>query len=235
MNVLVVVALFAILSTGSVAFAAGGGQLGGNINFSQSGMSFSSHLNQDGDNNSGYASFQMSLNPDTMSLEHASWNFRSESYDPMYWTAQCYLFGYRNGGDDHPVNQNWDQNVTVGEVSVSESLNLYAKYDEGVPTSLWVGGSFNLHPAQIRTSSFSYREFEQTLLEWPNGHDHDPIEVKVPAWQGSYYLYGEFVADTPELARAMGAPFVQSVPEPTSFALMLCGIAVAVLRRRQRN
>jgi len=116
-------------------------------------------------------------------------------------------------------------------------LNLYAKYDEGVPTSLWVGGSFNLHPAQIHTSSFSYREFEQILLEWPNGYDQDPIEVKVPAWQGSYYLYGEFVADTPELARAMGAQFVQtqSVPEPTSFALMIGGIAVAILRRRQRG
>ncbi len=96
-----------------------------------------------------------------------------------------------------------------------------------------VSGNFGIEPSELEGSSFNWQNTTECLYSYPNGYEEPPVVTEIPTWRAEYRLYGQFLADTPEMADAMGLPFVQSVPEPTSFVLMLCGIAVAILRRRQ--
>jgi hypothetical protein len=96
-------------------------------------------------------------------------------------------------------------------------------------------GNFSIQPSELLSSNFSYQEYLQNWYTYPNGYDQPPVIEQVHAWSGQYYLHGRFVAPTIEEAQAMGAPYAQDVPEPSTIVLMAIGLLTslaAYLRRR---
>jgi hypothetical protein len=118
--------------------------------------------------------------------------------------------------------------------SIQTMIGLLQQNNEDV---LSVSGNFSLQPSKLDGSNFSFWNTTDYSYSYPNGYDQEPVITELPAWSAEYRLSGHFVAPTLGEAQAMGAQFVQTqdVPEPTSFVLMLCGAAVAVIRRRRRG
>ena len=99
----------------------------------------------------------------------------------------------------------------------------------------WLNLGFAFQPSELLSSNFNYQEYLQDWYTYPNGYDQAPVIEKVHAWSGQYDLRGRFVAPTLAEAQAMGAPYAQDVPEPSTFVLMAIGFATSLavyLRRR---
>jgi hypothetical protein len=114
-------------------------------------------------------------------------------------------------------------------------LSLIQAQDKQV---LGVSGNFNISPSILQGSNFNYSDTTDNSYSWPNGYDHDPVITLVPSWNAEFDLHGQFVAPTLAEAQAMGAPFAQSVPEPSTFVLIaiaIVGISLAAYRRRKRG
>ena len=182
-----------------------------------------------------YGSFWLSLDANASSLDYTNWSFYTNSDDTSYWTATCYLHGFRDSYTVWPQNKNWSQSYS-GEsgVSLSASTNLNC-YDNQV---LNLYGNFNISPSDLQSSSFNYEDTTDNLYSWPNGYDNEPVITQVPSWNAQFNMYGQFIAPTIEEARAMGAMFVQSVPEPSTFVLLVIGgfvgIAITAYRRKRK-
>jgi len=86
---------------------------------------------------------------------------------------------------------------------------------------LAINGSFNILPSILEGSSFNYTDTIDDLYSWPNGYDHDPVITKKPSWKAQFNVYGRFITPTIEEARAMGLKFSQTVPEPSTFIMVL--------------
>ncbi|MCX6760458.1 MAG: PEP-CTERM sorting domain-containing protein [Candidatus Nealsonbacteria bacterium] len=103
--------------------------------------------------------------------------------------------------------------------------------------TLAINGYFDISPTILTGSNFQYRETTDDYYSYPNGWDNPPVITKIPSWSAEYILYGRFSAPTLAEAQAMGAPYVQGVPEPSTLVLLvslgIAGIALSIWRRRK--
>lgn len=205
-------------------------QLGGSM--SGNGSYYSSTAS----NGENYANawFSLNLDPQKFSFNSAYWSFYTSPYDPSRWFASCYLNGFRDDSESWPQSQYWSQSINgLNGLNISESLSLSCqqyKWQESPELSL--SGSFNIQAGLIDSSHFNFSEYEeQYWTNWPDDY------VMIPAWRATYQLDGHFVATTLAEAQAMGAPYVQGVPEPSTLGLLGTGLLAIAgwLWRRKRQ
>lgn len=204
-TVIVLIGLFGA----SEAFGAGGLFEGNwmNGNFGFQGVSWSSSSSANGDSVSG--NFSLNLDAQKFSVESMNWNFYTNSYDPGWWAASCYLHGRRDSSEPWPQNQSWSQNVATEGVSINAYLSLYSSYNswqEKPEVQLY--GSINVSPSVLLSSNFSWYETQDAVYSYPNGWDNEPVITYYPAWQGVYQLSGRMqLQDTPEPSTGLLAAF----------------------------
>jgi hypothetical protein len=99
---------------------------------------------------------------------------------------------------------------------------------------VYVSGNFWLSPAEITRSNMNYNEYP----DWA----YCPIEDRWyesgdTRWSANVSFEGNFIGATLAEAQAMGAPFAQKVPEPSTLVLLvslgIAGIALCIWRRRK--
>jgi hypothetical protein len=182
-------------------------------------------------------SWGINISPKTNSFEYAQWNFYTDWRDSSRWTASCYINGDSSSSESWPDVKTWSQKVITKEVSISMYLSKDVdKYSWMTDPFMQLNGSVYVTSSELDSSNFLFEEYQKANYDWEKGNP-EPIITYTPAWRGTYNLYGHFAADTPEAARAMGAQFVQSVPEPSTWALLISGASaagIAVWRRRKK-
>jgi len=181
-----------------------------------------SYYSSSASNGENYANgwFSLNLDPQKFSFNSAYWSFYTSSYDPSQWTASCYLYGFRNDSEKWPQSQYWSQSTNgLNGLSVYESLSFSSqKYEWMENPELSLSGNFNIQAGLIDSSYFNFSEYEDRYWVGPDDY------AMIPAWRATYQLNGHFVAATPELAQAMGAAYVQGVPEPSTLGLLGTGL-----------
>lgn len=183
---------------------------------------------------SAYVDFRL----ENHKVENADWYFYTEHDDPAIFHASLSANGMLLDGDSLVAydNMNWQTSYQTRkgvELSESASLGFGTYYDEGDLTDehpyVWIGGNFQLLPAEITNSTFLYREYPC----WDWSPEIGFYESEKTQWYASCRFDGRFVADTLEKAQGMGAQFA-SVPEPSTIGLLLPVLVavLAFLRRR---
>lgn len=159
------------------------------------------------------------LNP----IDYGSWSFYTLANDPSMWFGQFTTSGSVGAG--LPVtNMNNSGNLNLGEISIFESSNLWSYSDKetGLPWNV-ISGDLSVSPSQLLYSNFNY-EIDKNYY----GESY---------WLGSYHMSGQFVASTPEEARAMGELFVRptAAPEPGSLILLASSLVGFAFYYRERR
>lgn len=175
---------------------------------------------------SAYADMELIL--EDHDFTHAEWWIEVPEYDTSKWSAVLSAYGFLLEGRERPTGIYRRQRDTFNRAGVEFSDSLYVGYKEN---TIYFGGGFNLSPALITEANFQYNEYEY-LWDW--------LEPARTRWEVEYRVEGQFLAASPEEARALGAQFVNSVPEPSTICLLgsflLCSIFASIRYwRRQRS
>lgn len=212
--------LLTLLLVGVLVSTASAASIGGSLNDDYPKLNSSVYSN--GDQISG--SFTLSLDPREVNLENAYWSFYRNYWDSSKWQAICSMGGYRDQTEVWPQSLSWSQSKNSGKVDVSSSLSFSVnQYSPTADPVMYIDGGFSLSPVAVTNSSFSYYDYDQEYWYWDKETGTSTTKIR-PAWRAEYQLYGSFVADTPELARAMGMQFAASpVPEPSTLWLLCIG------------
>jgi len=152
---------------------------------------------------------------------NASWNFFTYLDDTSKWDASLHLCGHYLGDELAPddFKKNQSSNINFSDVHLGSRLDIRYSQEDAFLT---VYGSYNISPSVIDSANFFYSEFGSS--------GNDKIW-----WSLDYYVRGKFIADTLAEAQAMGAPFVQAVPEPATICLLGLGSGLAFISRHRRN
>lgn len=169
---------------------------------------------------SSYARFNLLISD--VALESADWQFYTDMKDTSKWNASLWLYGVLL--DDllpkppKSFSRELSSNIDGLGVQINQFLDIEYFNEEAL---LAVFGSTTVSPSQMGSTRFSYAEFPDS---------NDPLLTR---WRANFSAHGQFIADTPEAARALGAPFA-AVPEPATIALLLAGVGGLFTQRRRR-
>jgi hypothetical protein len=235
-----VVAIFCMFF-GSVAFAEDHGSVV-TVSPSISSSSYlpdahlrSHYLNLGYDDGTLGISISASMDLENHLVQGAGWYFYTDPWDTSRFHAELTASGMLLGDGlitaSDPLTWSTEYETRYGvDMNSRGSLNFYEAADPN-DSYASVAGSLNLSPAVVTMSLFHYDEYPD--YDWnPDGGGY--YETDDTRWNAFCRFDGRFVADTPEEARAMGAPFA-SVPEPSAIVLMVMGVisGIAVYLRRR--